>query len=191
MVIMKNLLLLIAIAFTLSCKAQQTIVNITTLDYHNDNSNKYFKDIDGVYDPFLGTWEYITDTTTFRVVLVKNKITTSIFSNYSVDKIEGKFYLIEDAGTANEIITCQSEKYEPEWGMTPEYVIMISSHDGIEAAGSIFDNCTTDLSSSSLKMTIVDPNATILTANWHVFKKGMTVGNYTYAIPTNIVLTKQ
>ncbi|MGB1305889.1 hypothetical protein, partial [Pseudoalteromonas marina] len=132
-----------------------------------------------------------TGTTTFRIVLVKNKIISTTKVNYAEDKIEGKFYLIENAGTPNEIITCKSEKYEPEWGITPEYMIMLSSYDGVGAAGSLFDSCATDLSSSSLTMTIIDPNATTLTANWHVYKRGMTVGNYTYGIPTDVILTKQ
>ena len=188
---MKNILLLIAIAFTLSCKAQQTIVNITTLDYHNDNSNKYFKDIDGLYAPFLGTWEYTTGTTTFRVVLVKNKLTSTTILNYAEDRIEGKFYLIENVGTSNEPVICSSEQQIPEWGKAMEYLIDISSYNGITSSGIIFDNCATYIKPTNLKMTIVDPNATILTANWHVYTKGMVMQPFTHGIPTNVILTKQ
>ena len=188
---MKNIILLIAMAFIWSCKAQQTTVNITTLDYRNDNSNKYFKDIDGLYDPFLGTWEYTTGTTTFRVELVKNKIISTTKVNYAEDKIEGKFYLIENAGTPSEIITCQSESHTPRWGFTPESVIYISSYDGLEAHGGIYDNCANYVLSSRLDMTIIDPNATTLTANWHVYRKGLGKSGFTYSIPTDVVLTKQ
>ena len=188
---MKNIILLIAITFTLSCKAQQTTVNITTLDYHNDNSNKYFKDIDGLYNPFLGTWEYTTGTTTFRVVLVKNKIISNTILNYAEDEIEGKFYLIENAGSVNEVITCSSEQQIQEWGKAMEYLINISSYDGIQAAGTIFDSCATYIKPSNLRMTILNPNATILTASWHMYTKGMVMQPFTHGIPTDVVLTKQ
>lgn len=181
---MKTILTTIVITLSLlSCKAQQFVeVNLNTIDFNEDLSGKYYKDIDGNFNPFIGIWENTTGSTTFRVDLYKEAITTS---EYSTDNIQGKYYLIENAGTLNETITCTGENMVKEG-----YVIVASSTDGVTMGGAIYDTCIPDELNSTfgvLKMDITGTN----TAHWTITRKGMKLEGMDYVIPTDIILTKQ
>jgi len=61
---MKNILILLIIAFVLTNYKVQQIVNLNTFN-RGDNTDKYFKDIDNHYERFLGIWGNTTGTKTF------------------------------------------------------------------------------------------------------------------------------
>lgn len=190
--IMKNIyLIVIILCITTIAKAQQVVPYITFND--GDNTGKYFKDFDNNFAPFIGTWEYTQGNETFRVIL--SKTTQKPYGSptqYWKDKIEGKFYLIEDVGTPNETIICQSEKYYSQSSYTTTYVINAGTLEGVELGGDIWDNCNAgEVLNSHLEMNIINPAATTLVAQWKVFRKGLTPVNYEYSFPNNIILTKQ
>ena len=181
---MKKLITVIVITLSfLSCKAQQFVeVNLSTIDYNDDLTGKYYKDIDGNFNPFIGVWENTTGSTTFRIELFKEAITTS---DYSTDTIQGKYYLIENAGTLNETIMCTGENMVKEG-----YVIVAKSLDGLTMSGAIYDTCVPDELNSTfgiLKMDITGTN----TAHWTITRKGMKLVGMEYVIPIDIILTKQ
>lgn len=186
---MKTLLITLLIAFTIySCKAQQlTTVNLNTyIPGANDKSGKYYKDIDGDFNAFLGVWENTTGNNTFKVELFKAAIPqgNSPF-DYSYDTIQGKYYLIENYGTPNETIICTGQNLVREG-----VVIMASSSDGVSMQGLIFDTCIPiELNSTSgvLKMEITNTNL----AHWTITRKGISISGMEYVIPTDIILTKQ
>ncbi|HLF51033.1 DUF6705 family protein [Flavobacterium sp.] len=69
---MKIIVLILITILTISCKAQQTI-SLSTYDGSTDlKNNNYIKDIDGILDPFVGTWEWNDGNNTFfRIKFIK------------------------------------------------------------------------------------------------------------------------
>ncbi|MGY0393547.1 DUF6705 family protein [Bizionia sp. KMM 8389] len=183
---MKNIILIPMIFIaSISCKAQT--VNLSTYTPSaNDKSGKYYKDIDGNFDPFLGVWKNTTGSTTFKVELFKEVIPQgdSPF-DYSYDTIQGKYYLIENEGSIDENIICIGENM-----VKVGYVIIAKSNDGVSMNGVIYDTCIPDNLNSTfgeLKMDITATN----TAHWTITRKGMKLVGMDYVIPTDIILTKQ
>lgn len=189
---MKNIYIIISILCITSITKAQQIVPFTTFN-DGDNTGKYFKDLDNNFANFTGTWEYTQGNETFRVVLSKTTQKPYGYpTKYWMDTIEGKFYLIENVGMPNESIICQSEQYYPQSASTTTYVIDAGTSYGVKLGGSIWDNCNAgEILSSHLEMTIINPTATTLVAQWKVFRKGLTPVGYEYSFPNNILLIKQ
>lgn len=187
---------IITFAFIISflcCKAQT--VNINTYDSSEDRSGKYYKDIDGNFDNFLGTWENTTGNITFRVILYKTILpATESPLDFSKDQIEGKFYIIENLNSPDQVTVCQSEKYYPQTNRTWTSVINAHSGDGVFLGGWLHDNCVSNnigVVSGDLEMTIQDVSASTLTAQWTVTKgKGISIQGHEFVIPTDVILTK-
>ncbi|WP_394758206.1 DUF6705 family protein [Flavobacterium sp.] len=69
---MKYIYLTFLLIATISCKSQTPITNIKNQDGHWPPINgEYFKDINNVLDPFVGTWLYTNGNISLRVILVK------------------------------------------------------------------------------------------------------------------------
>ncbi|WP_293893605.1 DUF6705 family protein [Flavobacterium sp.] len=90
---MKNIIkLLFLFTITVSCKAQ-------TIDIQNDNGDEihgaYYKDIQNVLDPFVGTYIYTDGTTSLKIVLQK-KIMSSMNNYYYEDLIVGEYQYIKN-----------------------------------------------------------------------------------------------
>ncbi len=188
---MKKIIVILIIA-TISCKAQE-IVNINTFN-QGDNTGKYFKDIDNHFTPFLGTWENTTGILTFRVILYKTtKKPLGYPTKYYMDKIEGRYLLIENIGTPNETIIHDSVKYYPQSDQTSDNVI-IGVSGGTIMGGDIDDNSVDEnvmgILPGKLTMEILNTGNTPLQAQWSIAKRVHIVG-FEFNIPTNIVLTKQ
>jgi hypothetical protein len=186
---MKKYITIIIITLSFfSCKAQLTTVNLNTYSPSADKSGKHYKDIDGNFNPFLGTWEGIVSGSniTFRVELFKDHFPPrNPPFDYSKDRIQGKYYLIEDAGEPFENIICIGENMAK-----VGYVIIAGSGNGINMQGSIYDTCIPDnlvATYGALKMDITGMN----TAHWTITRKGMFVSGMEYVLPTDIILTKQ
>lgn len=188
---MKNIItiLILIIAFT-SCRAQQ-IVNINTFN-QGGNNGKYFKDIDNNFPVFIGTWENTTGNLTFRVVLTKT--TKKNYITRYMDKIEGRFLIIENAGTINENIVHNSVKDYPQSGQTSTYVITGATMSGIYFHGLIDDNSIDDntigILTGQLSMEIINTGNSPLQAHWKVFRKGISIQGLNFNVPTDIIMTK-
>src|SRR5690606_8856827 len=85
------ILIFLAIANLYSCKAQ--VRDFSELFTIENESGKYFKDLNGNFTPFLGTWEAdMGNNQFFRVHLLKKKHEVD---NYYQDSIDGWYELVE------------------------------------------------------------------------------------------------
>ena len=191
---MKNTIIItILILSFISCKAQQ-VVNINTFTSGN-NAGKYYKDIDNVFDNFLGTWEYQNNNTIFRVHFTK--LTKKEFGNgnspsYYSDMIIGHYIKVEVLPNGDENIIYTSDKpvlNDAERNHWPEDVIIFSDTSiGIGLSGSIMDNVEDDnLQWGTLTCEIIQgSNPSQMT--WKV--DGYNLGGRNFRIPTDIIMTK-
>lgn len=92
---MKNkiLLIIIGVLSFFSCKAQTPIINITD-DNGNQISGAYYKDIDNLLNPYLGTYLYANGNTSLKIVLQKK--TMSFDGKIYEDIIIGEYQYIKD-----------------------------------------------------------------------------------------------
>jgi len=105
-------LLLITIS-SLSIAQIQTIKDLTDFDQPSDErAGYYYKDLNGILTPFLGTWEYHMPNSNqvFRIHLKKQKITHDNL-DYSEDEIRGYYEMLNiDPNTGVETIVYTSNK---------------------------------------------------------------------------------
>lgn len=77
-----------------NCKAQLTIVPIQNKYNVNIQSNTYLMDVEGLLDPYVGTWLYTNGTTSLKFILRKE------FNNnngyYHEDVLYGEYQYIQD-----------------------------------------------------------------------------------------------
>lgn len=176
-----------------NCKAQ-TIVDINTYN-QGDNSNKYFKDLNNNFTDFIGTWEYTSGTTTFRVVLWKEAKRQLLSDNNSfIDNINGKFLIIENLNMINEEIVCNSIRFFSESNQTPSFVIQGKAGNNYIASGSIEDNCVDNgnsLLNGFFTITISNLGSTPLSAHWVVKSERPLNTGESFTIPTDCILIKQ
>lgn len=79
---MKIIFKILPILIAISCKAQT--LNIE--DYKgNPMTGAYYKDINNIFDPFVGTWQYTNGNSSFKIVLEKR--THSPYINQSFDDL--------------------------------------------------------------------------------------------------------
>ncbi|MBV7267944.1 DUF6705 family protein [Winogradskyella luteola] len=92
---MKQLILILSIITTLSCKVQSPIVPIDSDEY---SENIYYRDIDGVFDPFIGTWVWQDGNNSITIEIVKLEQVYYEGHNYKEyrDRLIGKIKYIEN-----------------------------------------------------------------------------------------------
>lgn len=103
---MKNIIFLIVIITTLSCKAQMTAVNIIPLenkfDYHEYEmeipDGAYFKDVNNKLDPFVGTWLGNYNGNTIELFVVKYLYNSTI-RPLSIDELLIRYKITDSNGT--------------------------------------------------------------------------------------------
>jgi hypothetical protein len=189
---MKNLIkTIIILLVSINCKAQ-TEVNINT---HNQGSNagKYFKDINNNFSKFTGTWENTTGNKTFRIVLWKiTKEPMGSPVEYYMDNFGGSFMIIQDAGTANELVLFNSVKTYPN-GYISDRSFWCRTYDGVDLFGHMEDNCASggnDTLTAFFYLYITNPGVTPAIAQWKVKDGGLNIQGTYYSIPTNVMMTK-
>ena len=189
---MKNIIKILALFLIISCKAQ-TIVNIDAYGI-GDNSNKYFKDLDSNYSNFIGTWENTTGSITFRLIMwkVENDPLTSI-SNSFMDRIYGKYLIVQNAGMPNEIILFDSIKYFPQSNYVTNWVLLGKATSSIFASGSFIDtnaNNGTNVIDGTFNFEILNIGNTPLQARWKIKSIGSLFTGEFFTVPTDCILTK-
>jgi len=187
---MKKIIKIIVLSLLfINCKAQ-TIVSINTFN-QGSNTGKYFKDINNVYPNFTGTWENTTGNITFRVILWKiTKEPMGTPTDYYMDMIGGSFMMIQDAGTADEIILHNSVKYYPQNNLTSERVIWART-DGVNLGGHLEDTCASggnEVLPGFFSLIRTNPGVTPAIAHWKIKPRAL-MGDY-YSIPTDVMMTK-
>ena len=88
---MKNLILTTVLLFSINCKAQSPIIDITESEMGLPNGY-YIKDINNLLNPFEGTYVYTNGNTSFKIVLVKKVLQYN--SQYYEDLIIGEYQYI-------------------------------------------------------------------------------------------------
>lgn len=188
---MKNTIKILAIFFIISCKAQ-TIVNLNTFNI-GDNSNKYFKDLDNNFVNFVGTWENTTGNITFRVIIWKEAESQLLTEENSyMDRLFGKFLLIQNAGLPNELIIHNSVKYYSQSNTTTNWSLIGSPGDPNLFIAYLMDTCANGGNSViEGKATLeINSSTTPLNIHWKV-KSFRQLNNGEYlSVPIDCILTK-
>lgn len=185
---MKNILIFtIFIISTISCKAQ-LVVDI--LDVQPDNNGIYYKDLNGLYNPYIGVWENTTGNLTFRLTLYKQeKVAFGYPTKYYTDMIYGNFLIIENAGEIDEIIVCNSNNYSA-INHFP-YNLIMGYVNSTECSGMFEDPCAIVPSSKSsltgmFRLKLSNPN----TAIWTLKHNDLYITSESFSIPQNVIMTK-
>jgi len=190
---MKNklyIIILIAI-LSISCKAQQ-IVNINTFNQGN-NEGKYFKDINNVFDNFLGTWEYQQNNTIFRIILRKlarNKHKYTNNQSFFKDQIIGHYEKVEILATGRERLIYTSNKPN---GNSNEYlraeiIIFGGTSDGIKLSASVLDVSIPNTFPWGTLTAVIIPGSNPSQMTWKI--SGYNLGGRNFNIPIDIIMTK-
>lgn len=191
---MKNIIItLIFTLFFINCKAQ-TIVDINTYPEQND-SNKYYKDINNNYPNFIGTWENTTGNITFRLILWKVTQDPNPNSmNSFMDRIFGKYLIIQNVGSTNEQILYNSVKYFPQSNTTTNWSLMGKASNNTLSDGYFEDtnaNNGTGILTSGYSLEILNFGSLPLQAKWEITSTKHLQSGESFAVPTNCILTKQ
>ena len=109
---MKNLIIISIITISFSCKAQSPIFPL--VDWDNEQSNAYYKDLDNELDTFEGIWLYTNGNTSLKMELKKE---TMLFNDkYYEDLIVGEYQYIKNGleaiNTLSNINTVEGYQHE-------------------------------------------------------------------------------
>lgn len=177
----------------------QTIVDIKTYN-QGDNSNKYFKDLSDNSQYFVGTWENTSpswgqiNTITFRVIIWKEEQRPLLNEvNSYMDDLFGKFMIIKNIGTPNEVILHNSVKYFPQSNTTSEWSIFGNAFNSTVFVAYFEDTCANGgngVLSGYSKMEITNPGNSPPIAHWKVERKIPLTSGQSFTVPTDIYLTK-
>ena len=91
---MKKYILIFAL-FSIVCKAQSPVKSLY-LKGGDNISGAYYKDIDNDFNKFVGTWEYVTGTTSFKIVFQKKQQIFIDEYNAYYDVLIGEYRYIEN-----------------------------------------------------------------------------------------------
>ena len=195
---MKKIIFIITVLISISCSSQQTI-SLSNYNGSNDLvNNNYIKDIDGILDKFVGTWEWNNGSTTiFRIKFVKvlhNK--TSNIETYFEDEILGGYqYILNGVEVVNTL------NFTTNFTETPTSYInfspLLTSIDSPDFTNlHIIANDKIKNKSCGAKFTIQNATSNPLTAQWKLYNieiyrpENLGVKPVGFSIPTNVVLTK-
>jgi hypothetical protein len=193
---MKNIFLITILSFAIfNCKAQ--VISLTTTNYYNIPNGGYVKDLDGVLNPFIGTWKWTNGNSEFTIVFVKKEMyNASGLNNYYEDTIMGGYKYIE-----NGIVIVNTLNFSTEFTLndtstynnyapiisnihSPFNRLSITITDKIKAKG-----CDADF-------TLINPGSGTITAQWkmrdreHWNINGQNPLPQGFSIPVNVILTK-
>jgi hypothetical protein len=93
---MKQLFLLIAMIPFWNCKAQSPILPLLSGDSGNIVQGAYYKDLDNVFDKFVGSWKYTNGSTSLIITFKKKTIFYNIYDDYYEDILVGEYKYIEN-----------------------------------------------------------------------------------------------
>src|SRR5690606_30736520 len=109
------------------------------------DSGKYFKDVNNVFDDFIGTWQWQNGNQTFTVTLwkeVKVEAKNGSKPSYYVDMIKGHYKLKEfqnQNGTLVEVELYNSHQTIGNTNQWWQFAIFGNTKDGMNLSGSIRD----------------------------------------------------
>jgi hypothetical protein len=193
---MRNIFFITVLFFTLfNCKAQT--ISMTTTNYVNIPNGAYIKDIDGLFNPFIGTWKWTNGNSELTIIFIKKEMyNASGLNDYYMDKIMGGYRYIENGilivntlnfnteFTLND--TSTYENYAPILGSiyNPFNELSIKISDKIKGKG-----CDAEL-------ILINSGSGTITAQWkmrdreHWNINGQNPLPQGFSIPVNVILTK-
>lgn len=175
---MKNIILVVFIIFTVSCKAQ-TVYPLGTSDIVE--SSFYVKDINNHHDDIIGVWRWENGNDSFEITLQEFEMYSDIITpNEYYDRIFGKYVYIENGETIAEVDTIQTftnQKVSFIYKNPTEYIVFIRDiiSDTYKSGEFILTSSTT---------------ATLTLRNSEGVKVNYGNGE-NFSLPTNITLIKQ
>lgn len=177
---MKYIITLIAIFSIVSCKSQ-TIYNLSTAS-DIKGENYYVKDIDNHYDAVVGTWKWEQGNSSFTITFQEfEKYNFPDFSTIYYDEIFGKYTYIKDRIIIAEV---------PLISGFPDFAINLSYKTPTKYSAFIRDISTNK--SKTGEFILTSPTTATLKL-WGT--QGLTIiapnNTQEFALPTNIILTKQ
>ncbi|GAA4162592.1 hypothetical protein GCM10022217_30280 [Chryseobacterium ginsenosidimutans] len=162
------------------------------IDYHVEDL-RYYKDINGSLNPFIGVWKNTAGNKTFKLTLWKKEM-VSYLRKFYMDEIHGDYIVIENEGQPNETILFNSRFPSTTYSNPSSPMIMLMGNYP-KLNGVIFDNSRFHIDPTTWKGLLIQ--ITILPGNTMQLKtaerKGLR-GTDSYVnpyIPKDIILTKQ
>ena len=123
--------------FAINCKAQSNIVNITDCESYRHLSQRdgqlYIKDINNLYNNYIGTWKWTSGNKEFKITLIKQTMFHYNFGNddYYEDRMVG-YYIYKENGV--EIINTTNDNLNKKY---PHIYYTLDCYSTL--TGSIFD----------------------------------------------------
>ncbi|MCF2220165.1 hypothetical protein H9Q08_12720 [Chryseobacterium sp. PS-8] len=162
------------------------------IDYHVKDL-RYYKDINGTLNPFIGVWKNTTGNKTFKVTLKKKEMI--LFTNgFYYDGIEGDFIVIQNEGQPNETVLFNSKYPTNDNVPFPEMIMLHGIYP--QMGGVVYDNSRWHSDKSTWKEFLllfkILPGNT--TAQWITDERSGMKDTDPYVnpyIPKDIILTKQ
>jgi len=173
-----------------TCKSQQ-VYDLCSFD-KTIRDGRYYKDLQGNLNQFIGVWKNTTGNKTFKVTFWKEE--KEDYNDYYIDGIHGDYEMIENEGQPNEIVLYKSKKLVGNTGQyfTPSIVVRGFCDGGI--GGVIMDN--TSMTNTNIRYVngdlsffITSPNI----AHWSIrILEGIKIqGAPTFQLPMDLIMTKQ
>ncbi len=94
----KQIILIITIIATISCKSQTVTLDMATYGTNDfNNSGEYLKDFDNNLDKFIGAWKWEEGNSSFIIEFEKREMVSyQPYFNYYADIIIGKYKYVEN-----------------------------------------------------------------------------------------------
>lgn len=110
---MKNVLYILAIIFSFSANAQETLIVplMGTPSTDIDNHIIYYKDTNNVLNKYLGNWVYDNGTDYLKITFTKDLHVACCNNSMFNDEISGKFLYKKNGVTIYDTYTSDSAKY--------------------------------------------------------------------------------
>jgi len=135
---MKNTIIISFILLVaLSSKAQSPVISLT--EYYTNNfpysENIYIKDIEGLFNPFIGTWKWQDGNTSLTVLFFKTEM---VYQNDSKvkryrDKLYGKIRYVKNGREVFNTLINGGNTLENRSGMPKNNVMYFSFKDPVKA----------------------------------------------------------
>lgn len=192
---MKQILILIAILLSISCKSQTTYP-LSNYDPRNLKNNNYIKDTEGILNQFVGTWQWIQGNNTFQIILSKEEHWNGGNNDdYFTDVIVGGYKYIENGNLVIDKLayTTSFTSDISTWSDFTPILGGVTYPQTNQLNLSVYDKIKGK--SARTKITLQAGTNGSTQAHWRLFDAE--TSNYHgstkqqgFSIPTNIILTK-
>ena len=187
--------ILIILVLQSTCVGQKIVDVSEYTNQLNLTPNLYYKDLNNIFSSYIGTWENTTGNITFRLILWKVTQDPNPNSvNSFMDRIFGKYLIIQNVGSTNEHKLYNSVKYFPQSNTTTNWSLMGKASNNTLSDGYFEDtnaNNGTGILTSGYSLEILNFGSLPLQARWEITSTKHLQPGESFTVPTNCILTKQ